>query len=41
MVKMVKQNEGIFTSNSLVFLQVDLSVIFDHRAKDKKQVSSS
>ena len=34
MVKMAQQNEKIFTSNSVVFIQVDQSVVLDCRAKD-------
>ena len=33
MIKMAQQNEEIFTSNSVVFIQVDQLVVFDYRAK--------
>ena len=40
MIKMAQQNEEIFTSNSVVFIQVDQHVVFDYRAKDKTQIVS-
>ena len=40
MIKMAQQNEEIFTSNSVVFIQVDQYVVFDYRAKDKTQIVS-
>ena len=39
-IKMAQQNEEIFTSNSVVFIQVDQYVVFDYTAKDKTMVSS-
>ena len=33
MIKMAQQNEKIFMSNSVVFIQVDQCVVFDNRAK--------
>ena len=40
MIKMAQQQEEIFTSNSVVFIQVDQYVVFDYRAKDKTQIVS-
>ena len=39
-VKMAQQNEEIFTSNSVVFIQLDQSVVLDCRAKSEKQIVS-
>ena len=41
MIKMAQQNEEIFVSNSVVFIQIDHHVVFDCRAKDKTQMVSS
>ena len=40
MIKMAQQNEDIFTSNSVVFIQVDQYVVLDCRAKDETQIVS-
>ena len=42
MIKMGQQNEKIFIKSSVVFIQIDQSVVLDRRAKmvDKKQVVS-
>ena len=40
MIKMAKQNEEVFTSNSVVFIQVDQSVIFDFTTKNDDQMVS-
>ena len=39
-IKMAKQNEEVFTSNSVVFIQVDQSVIFDFTTKNDDQMVS-
>ena len=41
MIKMAKQNEEVFTSNSVIFIQVDQSIVLDSKTKDKKRVVSS
>ena len=41
MAKMAQQNEKTFTSNSVVFIQVDQSFVLDCRAKERKHVVSS
>ena len=41
MIKMAQQNEEIFTSNSVVFIQVDQDVVLDYRVKKKIQIVSS
>ena len=38
MIKMAKRNEEIFMNNSVVFIQVDQSVILDSTTKDKKRL---
>ena len=40
MIKMAQQNEEIFMSNSVVFIQIDQHVVLDCRAKDKTQIVS-
>lgn len=40
MIKMAQQNEEIFTSNSVVLIQIDQTVVLDCRIKDKKQMVS-
>ena len=40
MIKMAQQNEEIFMSNSVVFIQVDQYVVLDYRAEDKTQMVS-
>ena len=39
-IKMVQHNEKNFTSNSVVFIQLDQSVLLDCRAKSEKQIVS-
>ena len=41
MIKMAKQNEEIFMNNSVVFIQIDQSVVLDSTPKDKKHMVSS
>ena len=38
MIKMAKQNEEVFIKNSVVFIQVDQSVVLDSTTRDKKQL---
>ena len=38
MIKMAKLNEEVFTSNSVVFIQVDQSVVLDSTIKDKSEM---
>lgn len=40
MVKMAQRNEKIFASNSVVFVQIDQSVVLDFRAKNKRNIVS-
>ena len=40
MIKMAQQNEKIFISNSVVFIQVDEYVVFDYRVKNKEEIVS-
>ena len=41
MIKMAKQNEEIFMNNSVVFIQIDQSVVLDSTPKDKEHMVSS